>query len=56
VHQPSTLILVWLCRLAFPSPFSPLGGFYLGEINADVPVLLESKKNIVSFLRIKKNL
>jgi hypothetical protein len=42
--------------LDFPWPLSPLGGFYQHEINDNIPVLLDSRKIIVSFLRIKKNL
>jgi hypothetical protein len=56
VHQPSTPILVWPYPLAFPLLFSLLGGFYRAEINGDIPGLLDLKKNIVSFFRIKKNL
>jgi hypothetical protein len=49
-------ILAWPCLLALPWPFSPLGGFCRHEINDDVPVLRDISENIVSFLRIKKNL
>jgi hypothetical protein len=44
------------CPLGFPWLFSPLGGFYLPEINGEFQVLLHAGKNDVSFLRIKKNL